>query len=151
MAETQEIAMVIRRSVYKRNLMAVLVVLTACFMVCPAELKAEEISWRYVTLSTSQPVLDNPFTPKSSKGLRMCTTLCRAGGCPGGWSVKNSGYPAAAKGWSVNRINFRETHIAVDRGLCHFAAVRWDQSKSHEKINTYFQDNGLVDIPALNK
>lgn len=143
--------MVILRPEYKRNLTAMLFVLTACFMAWPAALKAEEISWRYVTLGTSQKVLDNPFTPESSNGLRMCTTLCTAGGCPGGWSVENSGHPAAAKGWSVRRINFRETHIAVDRGLCHFAAVRWDQSKYHEKINKYFQDNGFVDIPVLNK
>lgn len=143
--------MVILGPVYKRISMAVLIALLACFMAWPAELKAEEISWRYVTLHTSGQVLDNPFTPESSKGLRMCTTLCRAGGCPGGWSVKNSGYPAAAKGWSVNRTNFREMHIAIDRGLCHFAAVRWDQSKYHEKVNKYFQDHGFVDIQALNK
>lgn len=143
--------MVIPRPVYNGNLLAVMVVLAACFLAWPAALKAEAISWRYVTLGTSQKVLDNPFTPESSKGLRMCTTLCRAGGCPGGWSVENSGHPAAAKGWSVNRLNFRETHLAIDRGLCHFAAVRWDQSKYHEKINKYFQDNGFVDIPVLNK
>ena len=124
--------------------MRILLALAAFVVANPVVVKSEEITWRYVTLLTSDRVLANPFTPELSKGLKLCTS--------GSWSVENSGYPDAAKGWTVRgRLPLPELAGGVTHGLCDFAAFRWDVTKYHAKIKKILFETGLEDIPALKK
>lgn len=126
-----------------RSLVVTLIAASALLVAKPGMVSSAEIAWRYVTLLTSDRVLANSFTPESSKGFKLCTTPS--------WSVENSGKPDAAKGWSVRKIPFKELHVGVDRGLCDFAAIRWDQAQHHAEIKQYMFETGLEDIPALAK
>ena len=120
--------------------MRFLLALAAFVAASPVVVKSEEIAWRYVTIGYSD-VMANPFTPELSKGLKLCTT--------GSWSVENSGYPDAAKGWSVARLPIKKSSQAVRVGICDFAAIRWDQPQYHATIKQYIAN--LTDIPALKK